>query len=413
MIRFEDTSKRYSLGHQSIREALAELPQRLRLAAKRRNPCQAHLSEGRFLWALRHITFDVIRGTALGIIGPNGAGKSTLLKLLAGITRPTEGKVEVRGRVASLIELGAGFHPDLTGRENVYLNGSILGLTRREIDRKLESIIDFAELTPFIDMPVKRYSSGMYARLGFSVAVHIDPEVLVLDEVLAVGDINFQSKCYKKIVQLLSGGATAIMVSHNPYTIRDYCQRAVFLNGGQIQAYGDPNDVVRDYQAFVGSAGQEIAAPTVTCDEEPGLKLRVLGPKVESSNGMVSVSSGSPLQFIIEYDVPTPIAKPVFGIDMRAVAGQVNASYATDFDRVKLGLISGKGTITLSFESFDFPVGTYQIDVLLSEGRQENHIRWKPALACVVVTQNDRARGMFSLAHRWQISDEKLDASVA
>jgi ABC-2 type transport system ATP-binding protein len=311
--------------------------------------------------------------------------------------------IEVRGRVASLIELGAGFHSDLTGRENIYLNGSILGLTRREIDRKFESIVDFAELAAFIDTPVKRYSSGMYARLGFSVAVHIDPEVLVLDEVLAVGDSNFQSKCYKRIVQMLAGGATAIMVSHNLYTIRDYCQRALFINGGEIQSYGDPNTVVHDYQAFAGASAQQQASQTTAGCTGNELALRVAGPRVGVSDGVVSVRSGSAIEFIVEYDIQTTVTQPVFGIDMRSMAGQIYASYSTDFDSIRIAPIRGRGTVKLSFESFDFPVGSYQVDLLLSEGRQESHIAWKPELLCVVVTQNEKARGMFTLSHRWHL----------
>ncbi len=405
-IRFTNVSKRYALGERrTLRGAISKLarPSRWAWARNRVNPQQQIESE-RFVWALRDVNLQVRRGEALGIIGANGAGKTTILKLLAGITRPTLGEVQVRGRVASLIELGAGFHPDLTGRDNIYLNGVIMGLSRGEIDRKLDSIIEFAELEAFVDTPVKHYSSGMYARLGFAVAAHIDPDVLLLDEVLAVGDINFQSKCYRKVVELLSHGTTTLLVSHNPYVIRDYCQSALYLAEGQIKAYGAPNDIVREYQTSMWSAETEFAPPTAIRTDKNCLQLRVAGTQLENSNGIVSVTSGSRVEFLIEYEIGEPIGLPIFGVDLRAVGGALYASYATDFDGIKLSPLVGKGSMALSFESFNFPVGTYQIGLVLSEGRQENHILWKPDVLGLVVTQNDGSRGMFSLPHRWEIN---------
>lgn len=200
-------------------------------------------------WALKDVSFSLKRGETLGIIGPNGAGKSTILKILAGVTKPTKGKVMVKGKVAPLIELGAGFHPELTGRENIYLNGSILGLRKAEIDKKFKNIVDFAELWDFIETPIKYYSSGMHMRLGFSVAISIEPEILLIDEILAVGDATFQKKCIQKMDEFKKKGVTIVFVSHNLGAIKDFCQRVIWLDKGRIKEEGGPEKVIAVYQA--------------------------------------------------------------------------------------------------------------------------------------------------------------------
>jgi len=202
-------------------------------------------------YALRDVSFRVDRGETLGIIGRNGSGKSTILKLIAGVTAPSEGEIAVCGRVSPLIELGAGFHPDLTGRENVFLNASILGMSRKEVLARFDEIISFAELWEFVDTPVKRYSSGMYIRLGFSVAVHADPEILLVDEVLAVGDTAFQEKCLAKMGEFRSRGVTIVLVSHSMGLVQDFCERALLLNGGHLLADGAPAEVVQHYTDLI------------------------------------------------------------------------------------------------------------------------------------------------------------------
>jgi lipopolysaccharide transport system ATP-binding protein len=198
-------------------------------------------------WALDDVSFEVRRGEAFGIVGSNGAGKSTILKLLSGIMKPTRGSLTVRGRLSALIEVGAGFHPDLTGRENIYLNGTILGMTKEEIRRRFDDIVDFAGLREFIDTPVKRYSSGMYARLGFSVAAHVEPDLLIVDEVLSVGDYLFQQKCIDRMTSILKGGTTVLFVSHNLHAVSELCQRSMLLEKGKLLACGPTNDVIRQY----------------------------------------------------------------------------------------------------------------------------------------------------------------------
>jgi lipopolysaccharide transport system ATP-binding protein len=207
-------------------------------------------------WALDNVSFTVEHGQSLGVLGHNGAGKTTILKLLSGITKPTSGAIQVNGRVASLIELGAGFHPEMTGRENVFLNGVILGLTRREIAREFDSIVDFAGVERYIDTPLKRYSSGMYVRLAFAVAAHIDPAILLVDEVLAVGDIAFRAKCYRRMAQLRERGTAIVLVSHDVYAVRDTCDRGLLLWEGKLIEEGVTEDVITAYLARMYAASE-------------------------------------------------------------------------------------------------------------------------------------------------------------
>ncbi len=246
VIKVEGLSKKYSVGEapaKSLREAFERM---------RKSPS---VSKSEF-WALKDISFEVQRGEIIGVIGRNGAGKSTLLKILSKITEPTSGRAVLKGRVASLLEVGTGFHPDLTGRENIYLNGAILGMRKREIDKKLDEIIDFSEIENFLDTPVKRYSSGMYVRLAFAVAAHLDPEILLIDEVLAVGDIFFQRKCLGKMGDVAKGGRTVLFVSHNMVAIRSLCTRAVCFDGGGILQQGEPVPIIENYVSL-GSRGGE------------------------------------------------------------------------------------------------------------------------------------------------------------
>jgi lipopolysaccharide transport system ATP-binding protein len=235
--------KRFRKGqlHDSLRDLIPALARRL---VGRRD--DAPLSQREF-WAVRDVSFEVQRGEAFGVIGPNGAGKSTILKLLTGIMRPTQGTLAIQGRLSALIEVSAGFHPELTGRENIYLNGTIIGMTRREIAARFDEIVAFSGLEEFIDTPVKRYSSGMFARLGFSVAAHVDPDILIVDEVLSVGDYVFQRKCIDRMNAIIQRGATVIFVSHNLRAVADLCDRALLLDHGQAVALGPTDEVIRAY----------------------------------------------------------------------------------------------------------------------------------------------------------------------
>ena len=243
VLNVQHVFKKFRRGelYDSLRELVPAIARRL----LRRE--QGKDLDQREFWALRDVSFQVERGEAFGIIGGNGAGKSTILKLLTGIMRPTKGSIRVAGRISALIEVSAGFHQDLTGRENIYLNGAILGMTRDEIRKRFDEIVDFSGLEEFIDTPVKRYSSGMFARLGFSVAAHVDPDVLLVDEVLSVGDYLFQRKCLERMHAVIRSGATVVFVSHNLREVANLCQRSLLLERGQVQLVGPTEEVIRDY----------------------------------------------------------------------------------------------------------------------------------------------------------------------
>jgi lipopolysaccharide transport system ATP-binding protein len=260
VITVENLGKKYRIKHQAerqrytaLRDVLADktkgIARRLWSLTARTPHSALRTPHSEDFWALTDVSFEVKQGEVVGIIGRNGAGKSTLLKILSRITEPTEGRVRIKGRVASLLEVGTGFHPELTGRENIFLNGAILGMTRAEIKRKFDEIVAFAEIEKFLDTPVKRYSSGMYVRLAFAVAAHLEPEILIVDEVLAVGDAEFQKKCLGKMQDVSKGGRTVLFVSHNMSAIRALCRRAVVLDEGQIEFIGDVAEGIRHYNA--------------------------------------------------------------------------------------------------------------------------------------------------------------------
>jgi len=265
VISVENLGKKYTLHHQeresytALRDVLANgaasIGQRL-LHPFRKPPTDQQTLED--FWALKDVSFEVKQGDRIGIIGRNGAGKSTLLKILSRITEPTSGRVKIKGRVASLLEVGTGFHPELTGRENIFLNGAILGMSRVEIKNKFDEIIDFAEIEKFLDTPVKRYSSGMYVRLAFAVAAHLEPEILVVDEVLAVGDVQFQKKCLGKMGEVAQGGRTILFVSHNMVAVNQLCQNAMLLTEGCLKSIGKVDIVIRDYMKETMSIAQNI-----------------------------------------------------------------------------------------------------------------------------------------------------------
>jgi len=271
IVQVENLSKRYILGtqrqerYQSFRDLLSRRAKAL-LHPFRKSLAKKHAAEAEF-WALKNVSFEIRQGDRVGVIGRNGAGKSTLLKILSRITEPTEGRIGIQGRVASLLEVGTGFHPELTGRENVYLNGAILGMSQTEIRRKFDEIVSFAEVEKFLDTPVKRYSSGMYVRLAFAVAAHLEPEILVVDEVLAVGDSVFQKKCLGKMQEVSTAGRTILFVSHNSSAIANLCDRGLVLEQGQVRAYTSSLEALSLYNnelnQNVFARGQELNDPHI------------------------------------------------------------------------------------------------------------------------------------------------------
>ncbi len=272
VLTFDDVHKKFKRGeiHDSLRDLLPALTGRfLRRTGN---------LESREFWALKEISFEITRGEAFGIVGHNGAGKSTILKLLSGIMRPTKGTIDVNGSLSALIEVGAGFHPDLTGRENIYLNGTILGMARREIELRFDEIVEFSGLSDFIDTPVKRYSSGMYARLGFAVAAHVDAEILVVDEVLSVGDHMFQKKCLDRMNTVIQNGTTVVFVSHNLQAVADLCGRSLLLDRGQMMSIGPIEEVIQSYMGLSYASrnreGHKARIVSVSLRGEDGANMR-------------------------------------------------------------------------------------------------------------------------------------------
>ena len=267
-VEFESVSKRYVIRHQSKNKYLKD---RLTSAVNRVNPfARRRNGEGtEDFWALKDLSFQIQPGESVGIIGPNGSGKSTTLKILAGVTQQTAGRVAVNGKLGALIEVGAGFHPELSGRENVFLNGSILGMKKADIAKKFDEIVAFAEVEQFIDTPVKHYSSGMYVRLGFAIAVHNDPEILLIDEVLAVGDLAFQRKCFDKMKELKASGRTIVLISHSMSQIEALCERALMLRKGQLIADGTPRDIAQKYVEVADAGVMAEIVPVAEFTNQP------------------------------------------------------------------------------------------------------------------------------------------------
>lgn len=348
MVQFDRVSKRYTRKERggSLRDTIPALAARVLGRGRRGAPA------GQF-WALRDVSFEVRDGEALGVIGHNGAGKSTVLKLLAGVTAPTEGHARVNGRFAALIELGAGFHPDLTGRENVYLNGSILGLRKAEIDRKLESIVDFAGIDKFIDTPVKHYSSGMHARLGFAVAAHVEPEVLLIDEVLSVGDFNFQQKCLRKMEEFRRSGVSIVFVSHNLNAIVSMCSRAILMRTGQVVAAGTPLEVIDSYAQANYSVVSDEEAEQITRMEHGRVThhVEILGVDIRDDEGRPSRSflAGAKATITINLLAHRHTVEPIVGISIRNGMGIVAYETNSGFLKASTGEMLAGEEVTVSF----------------------------------------------------------------
>ena len=290
-IRVNRLGKKYRISHETASyKTLGETITRAVKAPFRRLTGEAPSRSTEEFWALKDVSFEVKRGEVVGIIGRNGAGKSTLLKILSRITTPTEGTVEVHGRIGSLLEVGTGFHPELSGRENIYLSGSILGMKRTEIDAKFDEIVKFAEMEKFLDTPVKRYSSGMYVRLAFAVAAHLEPEILIVDEVLAVGDAAFQKKCLGKMGDVAKEGRTVLFVSHNMSAIKNICQTGMILENGKVRFKGDINHVIQEYLVTLDSdfSCSELIFPEDNLKPLQIIKAKILGGAERDNHFIVS-----------------------------------------------------------------------------------------------------------------------------
>jgi ABC-2 type transport system ATP-binding protein len=313
--------------------------------------------KSREFWALRDITFDVPEGTTMGLIGPNGSGKTTLLKIIAGILRPTEGTVTSRGRIASLLALGAGFHPELTGRENVYLNASILGLSRAETDKRFDEIVAFAEIEEFIDNQVKFYSSGMYVRLGFAVAVHVDPAILLVDEVQAVGDEGFQRKCLARVREFQEEGRTIVFVTHAVDQVLAVCQQAVMLKQGSIAAFGDPNEVVREFRLLMMQKDLAYAW------DQGSKEIEIVGAEIFGADGSTPEVFRPGDEVTVQVDVKAnmPVENPVISIALHDRHNQFVFGSNTDWHGEYFPLFEGKHRIQFVLKHLPFVDGRYYV----------------------------------------------------
>jgi lipopolysaccharide transport system ATP-binding protein len=336
IISVENLGKKYAIRHEAERGRYKTLRETLMNSAAslvRRRPEAERTRTREEFWALKNVSFELERGKVLGIIGRNGAGKSTLLKVLSRITEPSEGRVTIRGRVASLLEVGTGFHPELTGRENIFLNGSILGMSRVEIRRKFDEIVDFAGIEKFLDTPVKRYSSGMYVRLAFAVAAHLEPEILIVDEVLAVGDAEFQKKCLGKMQDVTRGGRTVIFVSHNMGAIAQLCTRAVLLRSGSIAADGSCDTVTPRYleDALEGSGG--LVDLRRHPARQPSYRPLIVAAAIRNEHNQIvtEVIPEQPLIFELHLDAPSRINNARVAIAIEDSRGGRLVTFASYF----------------------------------------------------------------------------------
>jgi lipopolysaccharide transport system ATP-binding protein len=330
-ISIRGLGKRYKIGahmerSSTLRDALTNAAKAPFRRLKHAGSSTGHVTT---IWALRDVSFDVSPGEVLGVIGGNGAGKSTLLKILSRITEPTEGEAHINGRVGSLLEVGTGFHQELSGRENIYLNGAILGMTRAEINRKFEEIVDFSEIGEFLDTPVKRYSSGMFVRLAFSVAAHLEPEILLVDEVLAVGDISFQRKCLGQMEEIAGAGRTVFFVSHNMNAVRGLCTRAVQIDQGRLVADGPTDEVVRDYIAQQTASGSSLKLARALGKPD---ELLVTDVRVKDDRGRSGgpFHSSRPIHIEIDVEVARSNEGYQVGFDLMAAGGLALRSWHTD-----------------------------------------------------------------------------------
>ncbi len=369
-------------------------------------------------WALKEVSFEVEQGEALGIIGHNGAGKSTMLKLLTRIMQPTIGTIRTRGRVSALIEIGAGFHPEMTGRENIYLNGSILGMTHREIDRKFDEMVAFAELEQFIDTPVKRYSSGMYARLGFSVAAHVDPDILVVDEVLSVGDAAFQAKCASRMRQIKEQGVTLVFVSHNFSAVTSICSRAIGLWRGSVFTDTTPSAAIAVYREMLA---RDAAAPEHTARKDlSALDSDLLITQVESdsSAGEWEVHADGPWRLRIHYEARRRVQTPEFAFRITNSDGVVIYQPCTiDYEQARD--VNGPGTVEFEVEQLPLLPGRYALEVFVWDacgvtaydyGRHSYDLLVLPSIAQKSSTGPGIRLGLLKLQGRWVWPDESLVA---
>jgi len=422
-IRVENLGKRYRIGtsvarYNTLRESLSDDVRGLFRRGRRRTMEDGDGEPEDMIWALKNVSFDVKHGEVMGIIGRNGAGKSTLLKILSRITEPTEGRVEIQGLVGSLLEVGTGFHGELTGRENIYLNGAILGMKKATIDCKFDEIVAFAEIEKFIDTPIKHYSSGMYLRLAFAVAAHLEPEVLLVDEVLAVGDAGFQKRCLGKMEDVAKEGRTVLFVSHNLAAVRHLCTVAVMLSAGKVQYWGHVNEAVAHYEAQIitGSTGQ---GPLSVLYETKGdftktefaiTRLEMLD---EEGRAKPSVATWDYVCFRIHYHAQHSVSEASAELSLASLEGISLLRCSTQPDsNVRMGIQPGHGIVDCVFPQWPFAAGRYLINAALALPMKAYLCRLEEPAILEVRARDvfssgqmmpEASRSLLAIPHRWKI----------
>ena len=418
-IKIDNLSKKYRIGRapaSTLREALMNALTLRTIRNRKREET---------IWALRDVSFSIGSGEVVGIIGRNGAGKSTLLKILSKITYPTFGSVTVTGRVAAMLEVGTGFHPELTGHENIYLNGSILGMTKKEVERKLDAIIEFSGVERFINTPIKRYSSGMRLRLGFAVAAHLDSEILVVDEVLAVGDAAFQKKCLATMSDLRARARTVLFVSHNLAAVENLCGRCIWIDKGQLRMDGDPRTVIRAYMnSMVGgsSAGEDFENPE---NRRGNGKIRFRRVDFLSSDGTDQrvIRAGDPVVIRLHYSVNEPVSYPSIGFRLYTEMGTLVTETSTWHHGINIPLLeAGEGYIDLEIDCLNLMPGKFVLSLWITDDNgAQIYDNIESAVTLDVESGNiyrsgkhlDSRSGLMFMPQRWNLSGMQRAAQLS
>lgn len=402
-IDVQDVSKRFRLYHekyQSLKERVIHF---------------GHIPYDE-IRALDHVQAEVAEGETVGLLGHNGSGKSTLLKCIAGILQPSSGQIMVRGRVASMLELGAGFHPDLSGRDNIYLNASLMGMNRRDIEQRFDAIVAFSELEPFIDNQVKYYSSGMYTRLGFAVAVHMDPDILLIDEVLAVGDEAFQRKCLAKIREFQEDGRTIVFVSHAPELVRAVCDRVYVLDHGQVVTHGPSGEAIRIFRekilglsdATEKESDGGVLVDTSAWGARPRAEItdvRFRRPGAATRNYLLP---GEDLEMEVDWRAEDVIEDASISLTIVDPKGMVAYSATSEALALELGSLVGQGTVVFRFSSIPFGDGTYEVHIGITEREGGNAVAWREGKDRFEVMNPGRTSGYLVLPVRAELRQSSL-----
>jgi len=402
-IEFSSVSKYFRIDRDRPRAFQELFISALRRARRTRDAERER--EANIFWALREASFTVERGSSVGLIGTNGAGKSTALKLISRIIKPSAGTVAVNGRVTALLELGAGFHPELSGRDNIFLNGAVMGMSRKQVEHKLDEIIEFAELEDFIDVPVKDYSSGMYARLGFSVAVHLDPDILLVDEVLSVGDQAFQQKCNERMQQLRKSGITILFVSHSLDAVLRTCTKAVWLDHGRLKAEGDVQRVADAYYRHVLERGSS-NMPANGNDRFGSGEVRVLRVEfLDGANRPLKVATThAPLVVRLHYSASQRVDEPTFGLAFNHILTGANLAGPNNrLNRCPISYVDGNGIVDYRIERLPFLPGEYLLNTVIydPEGTHQYDAWMQCARLKVAPGGTDERYGLIALAGGW------------